>query len=64
MPTRPADMTDLQLDITLKHCFAQHKDAAPERRLVLHKVTMDVLAEQATRRDAALGLAKYIAVHV
>lgn len=56
MTTRPADMTDLQLDITLEHCFAQHKVAEPGRRVVIHRCIVDVLAEQAERRDEALGL--------
>ena len=56
MPTKPADMTDLQLDICLEHCFAQHRDAPPARQAIIHKVTMDVLAEQAARRDELLGL--------
>ena len=56
MPTQPKDMTDLQLDMTLEHCFAHHKDSPAERKAVLHRVTMDVLAEQAKRRDVALKL--------
>lgn len=56
MVTQPSDMSDLQLDITLEHCFARHKDAPEPRRAVIHRVTMDVLAEQAKRRDDVLGL--------
>lgn len=56
MVTQPKDMTDLQLDITLEHCFTQHRDASTERKRVIHKVTMDVLTEHAKRRDELLGL--------
>jgi hypothetical protein len=62
MSTAPKDMTDLQLDITLEHCFSQHRDADPGRRQIIHNVVMDVLTEQAARRDEALGLSRVPAI--
>lgn len=55
MSTRPQDMTDLQLDIALEHCYHQHRDAALGRRAVIHSVIVDVLAEQKRRRDEWLA---------
>lgn len=60
MPTRPCDMTDLQLDITLEHCYARHAEADKGRRAVIHQVIVDVLAEQKTRRDERLGLSQMV----
>lgn len=59
MPTPPAEMTDLQLDLTLEHCYRQHRDATLGRRAIIHKVIVDVLAEQKTRRDEWLRAGDY-----
>lgn len=56
MPTPPAQMTDLQLDTTLDYCFTQHKGAKAGRRVVIHRVIVDVLAEQKVRRDEVLRI--------
>ncbi len=60
--TRLQDMTDVVLDATLTRLYTRHLDAEGGRRLILHRLIVDVLAEQKTRRDVVLGIVEPTAV--
>lgn len=53
--TRIPDLSDLELDVKLTIAYKQHRGAGADRRKVLHRIIVEILAEQKTRRDQWLA---------